>query len=113
MAALRPQRARFFALSMPTRPADGDEVVAPAEDHARVHAHDNHDRDEDGVGRSEPERPALGCDAGRENEKRRVAEDVEFLFALRRLGRTRGQRLTRARRAKAIASLRKWDEHGE
>ncbi len=47
------------------------------------------------------------------NEKRRVAEDVEFLFALRRLGRTRGQRLTRARRAKAIASLRKWDEHGE
>ncbi len=47
------------------------------------------------------------------DENRRVAEDVAFLFALRRLGRQRGQRLTRARRAKAITSLRKFDEHGE
>ncbi len=47
------------------------------------------------------------------DENRRVAEDVAFLFALRRLGRQRGQRLTRARRAKAIAAMRKFDEHGE
>jgi len=46
-------------------------------------------------------------------ETRRFAEDVEFLLALRRLGRTRGQRLVRATRAKAIASLRKFDEHGQ
>ena len=51
--------------------------------------------------------------AGGYDENLRVAEDVAFLFALRRLGRTRGQRLTRARKAKAIASLRKFDEHGE
>lgn len=47
------------------------------------------------------------------DESRRVAEDVAFLFALRRLGRERGQRLTRARRAKAITSVRKFDEHGQ
>jgi glycosyltransferase involved in cell wall biosynthesis len=47
------------------------------------------------------------------DESRRVAEDVAFLFALRRLGKTRGQRLTRATGAKAVASLRKFDEHGE
>lgn len=47
------------------------------------------------------------------DESRRVAEDVAFLFALRRLGRQRGQRLTRARRAKAITSVRKFDEHGQ
>jgi glycosyltransferase involved in cell wall biosynthesis len=42
-----------------------------------------------------------------------VAEDVWFLWALRRLGRTRGQRLVRATRARAIASARKFDEHGD
>jgi glycosyltransferase involved in cell wall biosynthesis len=41
------------------------------------------------------------------------AEDVDLLLRLRRLGRTRGQRLARMRGAKAIASLRKFDEHGE
>lgn len=41
------------------------------------------------------------------------AEDVDLLLRLRRLGRTRGQRLTRMRGAKAIASVRKFDEHGE
>jgi glycosyltransferase involved in cell wall biosynthesis len=41
------------------------------------------------------------------------AEDVAFLLALRRLGRRRGQRLVRLRRAKALASTRKFDQHGE
>jgi glycosyltransferase involved in cell wall biosynthesis len=41
------------------------------------------------------------------------AEDVAFLRALQRLGAGRGQRLVRLRRAKATASTRKFDEHGE
>lgn len=47
------------------------------------------------------------------DSSRLFAEDVDFLFRLRRLGRKRGQKLTRARSAKAIASLRKFDEHGD
>jgi len=47
------------------------------------------------------------------DESRRVAEDVAFLMALRRLGRTRGQRLARATAAKTIASARKFDEYGD
>ena len=47
------------------------------------------------------------------DENRPVAEDVMFLLALRRLGRSRGQRLVRARRAKVIGSMRKFDEHGD
>ncbi len=46
-------------------------------------------------------------------EDRLVAEDVRFLMALKRLGRRRGQRLVRLRRAKAIASTRKFDRHGD
>jgi glycosyltransferase involved in cell wall biosynthesis len=46
-------------------------------------------------------------------EDKRVAEDVQFLFDLRRLGRERGQRLVRATEVKAIASTRKFDRHGE
>ncbi len=42
-----------------------------------------------------------------------IAEDVAFLQALRRLGKTRGQRLTRVTRAKGIASTRKFDEFGD
>jgi glycosyltransferase involved in cell wall biosynthesis len=41
------------------------------------------------------------------------AEDVRFLMELRSLGRQRGQRLTRATRARAIASTRKFDKHGD
>jgi glycosyltransferase involved in cell wall biosynthesis len=41
------------------------------------------------------------------------AEDVDLLVRLRRLGRPRGQRLARMRGAKAIASVRKFDEHGD
>jgi len=47
------------------------------------------------------------------DERLLVAEDVTLLFALRRLGRTRGQRLTRLRSAKAIASVRKFDAYGD
>jgi len=47
------------------------------------------------------------------DETRAIAEDVAFLWALRRLGKTRGQRLARATRAKAIASTRKFDEFGD
>jgi glycosyltransferase involved in cell wall biosynthesis len=46
-------------------------------------------------------------------EDRHFAEDVAFLLRLRRLGRGRGQRLARATAAKAIASTRKFDEHGD
>lgn len=46
-------------------------------------------------------------------ETRRFAEDVDFLFALKKLGKSRGQRLVRATSAKAITSLRKFDEHGQ
>lgn len=47
------------------------------------------------------------------DERRRVAEDVDFLIRLRRFGRARGQRLVRARGIKAIASTRKFDRFGD
>ncbi len=47
------------------------------------------------------------------DEGRLVAEDVDFLWRLRRLGRTRGQRLLRLRGVKAVTSTRKFDRHGE
>jgi glycosyltransferase involved in cell wall biosynthesis len=47
------------------------------------------------------------------DEGRRFAEDVALLYALWRLGRRTHRRLVRARRAKAVASTRKFDEHGE
>jgi len=47
------------------------------------------------------------------DETRLVAEDVVFLWALRRLGKQRGQRLTRVTAAKAIASTRKFDQFGD
>jgi glycosyltransferase involved in cell wall biosynthesis len=47
------------------------------------------------------------------NEKRLFAEDVQFLFDLKRLGRTRNQKLARVTSAKAIASTRKFDKHGD
>jgi glycosyltransferase involved in cell wall biosynthesis len=51
--------------------------------------------------------------AGGYDERRRFAEDVAFLYALRRLGRRTHRRLVRARRVKAVASTRKFDEHGD
>jgi glycosyltransferase involved in cell wall biosynthesis len=47
------------------------------------------------------------------DERRFFAEDVQFLMDLRRLGRTRGQRLTRLRPVKALASCRKFDTFGD
>lgn len=47
------------------------------------------------------------------DESRLVAEDVAFLWALRKLGKTRRQRLFRVTGAKAIASTRKFDEFGD
>jgi len=47
------------------------------------------------------------------NEELRVAEDVDFLWKLRRLGRTRHQRLARITSVKAIASVRKFDKYGD
>src|SRR3989440_5047648 len=47
------------------------------------------------------------------NERLLVAEDVAFLWALKRLGRSRRQRLTRLRSMKAVASTRKFDRYGD
>jgi hypothetical protein len=46
-------------------------------------------------------------------EDRLFAEDVAFLLALRDLARTRGQRLVRGTRAKALFSTRKFDKYGD
>lgn len=47
------------------------------------------------------------------DERRELGEDVAFLWALRKLGRERGQMLVRVRTCKAIASMRKFDRHGD
>jgi glycosyltransferase involved in cell wall biosynthesis len=47
------------------------------------------------------------------NEELKFAEDVRFLLDLRRLGRSRGQRLIRLRSVKAVASTRKFDRFGD
>jgi len=47
------------------------------------------------------------------DETRLYAEDVIFPMALRRLGRTRGQRLTRLPRIKALGCTRKFDQFGD
>jgi hypothetical protein len=47
------------------------------------------------------------------DEELLFAEDVKFLWDLRRLGRARGQRLVAWTGAQAIASARKFDAHGE
>jgi glycosyltransferase involved in cell wall biosynthesis len=47
------------------------------------------------------------------DERRAFAEDVQFLLDLKRLGRKRGQRLTRLRAVKAVASTRKFDDFGD
>jgi glycosyltransferase involved in cell wall biosynthesis len=45
--------------------------------------------------------------------KRRLGEDMAILLALKRLGRSRGQRFRRLRGVKAITSSRKFDDHGD
>ncbi len=47
------------------------------------------------------------------DESLRFAEDVKFLWDLRRLGRARGQRLMAWTGSPAVASARKFDTHGE
>ncbi|MDO8677409.1 MAG: glycosyltransferase [Acidobacteriota bacterium] len=47
------------------------------------------------------------------DETRHFAEDVDFVWKLLRRGWSRGQRLTRLRPVKAIASTRKFDRHGD
>ena len=47
------------------------------------------------------------------DQRRDFAEDVAFLWALRRLGKSRGQRLIRLTAVKAIVSMRKFDQHGD
>lgn len=47
------------------------------------------------------------------DESRLYAEDMMLLLALRRLGRTRGQRLTRLPKVKALGCTRKFDQFGE
>jgi glycosyltransferase involved in cell wall biosynthesis len=47
------------------------------------------------------------------NEQLLCAEDVEFIVALKQLGKKRGQRFTRAKGAKAITSARKFDSRGD
>ena len=47
------------------------------------------------------------------NEDRTYAEDVEFLFAMKRLGRTRRQRFARASGVPTITSARKFDQFGD
>ena len=47
------------------------------------------------------------------DERLLAGEDVAFLWALKKVGRSRGQRLTRLRSMKAVASTRKFDRHGD
>jgi len=47
------------------------------------------------------------------DESRLYAEDVLFPLALRRLGRTRGQRIKRIPHVKALGCTRKFDQFGE
>lgn len=47
------------------------------------------------------------------DESRLYAEDLLFLMALRRLGKNRGQRLTRLPQIKALGCTRKFDQFGD
>jgi glycosyltransferase involved in cell wall biosynthesis len=47
------------------------------------------------------------------DESRYIAEDVDFLLRLKRLGRQRGERFHCLNRAKVVTSTRKFDRHGD
>ena len=47
------------------------------------------------------------------DEEREFAEDVAFMWGLKRLGAKRGQTLRRLTDVKAMASMRKFDRHGD
>ena len=46
------------------------------------------------------------------NEQKLFAEDVDFIVRLKRLGRKRKQKLIRLTSARAVASMRKFERHG-
>jgi hypothetical protein len=46
-------------------------------------------------------------------EQMLVAEDVDFMWRMKKLGRKRGARFMRAPTARAITSTRKFDRHGD
>lgn len=52
-------------------------------------------------------------EVGGYNEKLLCAEDVEFLVALKKLGKSRGQKFIRAKGARAATSARKFDTRGD
>jgi len=52
-------------------------------------------------------------DMGGYDERRSFAEDLDFLLRLKRLGRSRGQRLAQVHAAKAVFSMRKFDRYGD
>ena len=47
------------------------------------------------------------------DEERLYAEDVKFLWSLRKHGKERGQTLVRLKNVRALGSARKFDEHGD
>jgi cellulose synthase/poly-beta-1,6-N-acetylglucosamine synthase-like glycosyltransferase len=47
------------------------------------------------------------------DESRMLAEDLDILWRLRRLGRPRGQRLVRLKDVATVTSARKFDAHGD
>jgi glycosyltransferase involved in cell wall biosynthesis len=47
------------------------------------------------------------------DEERELAEDMAFMWALKRHGARRGQKLARLTHVKAMASMRKFDRHGD
>jgi len=47
------------------------------------------------------------------DEERELAEDVAFMWALKRLGARCGRKLVRLTHVKAMASMRKFDRHGD
>lgn len=52
-------------------------------------------------------------DVGGYDERRSFAEDIDFLLRMKRVGRSRGQRLTNLHAAKAVYSMRKFDRYGD
>ena len=47
------------------------------------------------------------------DERRSAAEDVDLILRIKRLGKSRGQRLTRVTAARAVYSTRKFDQFGD
>lgn len=47
------------------------------------------------------------------DERRELGEDLAFLWALKKLGKPRGQCLRRVTEAKAVTSMRKFDQYGD